>query len=337
MISADVYGDEMTVSATKMRFSPIGNTGLIVSSIGFGTSALGDMPDTYGYNVDEKRARETLHAIFDGPANFIDTARIYGLGNSEVRIGHAIAERGGLPDGFVLSTKLDRDFETGLFDVSQVRRSLEQSLNTLGIDQIPILHIHDPEYASDLRDITRDGGAIDELFKIKEQGLVQAVGLAMGRLDIMEPLVRAYPFDTLISHNRYTLLNRSADALFSYAYENGITVFNAAPYAGGVLAKGSVEMPRITYQKASDSDLSSVRSIESLCGQYNLPVGAAALHFSITDPRITSTLVGVSKGSRVLETLSWMATSMPTSLLGALCTIPHDVSDPEKLREYSAS
>jgi D-threo-aldose 1-dehydrogenase len=327
----------MTASEPKLRFSPVGSTGLSVSSIGFGTSALGDMPETYGYNVDEKRARETLRAIFDGPSNFIDTSRVYGLGNSEIRIGDAIEERGGLPKDFVLSTKLDRDLDTGLFNASQARRSLDQSLKALRIDQIPILHLHDPEYASDLRDVTRDGGAIDELFKIKEQGLVKAVGLAMGRLDIMGPLVRAYPFDTLISHNRYTLLNRSADALFSYAHDRGIAIFNAAPYAGGVLAKGSVSMPRITYQEASDEGLNSVRAIESLCDHYNVPMGAAALQFSINDPRITSTLIGVSKGPRVFETFDWMATSIPSDLLEFLHTIRYEVTDPEKMREYSAT
>ena len=90
----------------------LGRTDLMVTSICFGTSGIGDMPDTYGYGVDEARARATLHAIFDGPANFIDTARNYGLGRSEERIGAVIRERGGLPEGFVVSTKLDRDFET---------------------------------------------------------------------------------------------------------------------------------------------------------------------------------------------------------------------------------
>ena len=73
----------------------LGRTDLMVTSVCFGTSGLGDMPDTYGYGVDEARARATLHAIFDGPANFIDTARNYGLGRSEERIGAAIRERGG--------------------------------------------------------------------------------------------------------------------------------------------------------------------------------------------------------------------------------------------------
>ncbi len=80
----------------------LGRTDLMVTSVCFGTSGLGDMPDTYGYGVDEARARATMQAIFDGPVHFIDTARNYGLGRSEERIGAAIRERGGLPPGFVV-------------------------------------------------------------------------------------------------------------------------------------------------------------------------------------------------------------------------------------------
>src|ERR1700760_815386 len=101
----------------------LGRTDLMVTSICFGTSGLGDMPDTYGYGVDEARARATLHAIFDGPANFIDTSHIYGRGQSEERLGAPIRERGGLPAVFVISTKLDRDFETSKFDAARARRS----------------------------------------------------------------------------------------------------------------------------------------------------------------------------------------------------------------------
>jgi aryl-alcohol dehydrogenase-like predicted oxidoreductase len=90
----------------------LGRTDLAVTKICFGTSALGDMPDTYGYGVDEERARETVRAVFASPVDFLDTSRIYGFGRSEERIGAVIRERGGLPEGLVISTKLDRDPDT---------------------------------------------------------------------------------------------------------------------------------------------------------------------------------------------------------------------------------
>jgi D-threo-aldose 1-dehydrogenase len=197
------------------------------------------MPETYGYGVSEERALATVRAILDGPVNFLDTSNNYGLGRSEERIGTVLRERGGLPEGFVLSTKLDRDSETGRFDGARARRSLEESLGRLGLDRVPLLHLHDPEHARDLGEITGKSGALEGLFRMKEEGLAQAVGLAVGRLDIMAPLLRDWPFDALISHNRYTLLNRSADAMFEEAHARGIAILNAAPYASGVLAKGA--------------------------------------------------------------------------------------------------
>ena len=144
-----------------MERQAIGKTPVKVTSIMFGTSALGNMPDTYGYGVDEDRARATLDAIFDGPMNCLDTSNNYGFGRSEARIGEAIRARGGLPAGFVISTKLDREMETGKFDADQARRSIEQSLDRLGVDKVGLLHLHDPEHAADLGEITCKGGALD--------------------------------------------------------------------------------------------------------------------------------------------------------------------------------
>lgn len=312
----------------------LGKTDLEVTELCFGASALGDMPDTYGYSVDEDRARATVEAIFDGPVNFLDTSRNYGFGRSEERIGAVIKARGGLPKGFVLSTKLDRDMETGRFDAARVRASIEESLAALNLDSVPLLHLHDPEHARDLKEITGDGGALDELFKLKEEGLAQAVGLAMGRLDIMEPILRAYPFDALISHNRFTLLNRSAEAMFDYAYDNDIAVLNAAPFASGVLAKGSAAMPRITYQAADDAALAPVRAIEEVCARHGVPTGVAALQFSLRDPRVTSTIVGVSKPERVQQTLDWAAMKLPQALWDDLAALPFSAEDPEASRVY---
>ena len=201
-------------SMNKVR---LGRTDLKVTPVCFGTTGLGDMPDTYGFSVGEARARATIEAIFDGPVNFIDTARIYGMGRSEERIGEAIRERGGLPAGFVISTKLDRDFETNAFDAARARRSLEQSLKALGLERIDLLHLHDPEHARSFAEATARDGALGELFRIKEEGLAKAVGLAAGPVTMMMPLLRDWDFDALITHNRFTLVNRNADAMLDLA------------------------------------------------------------------------------------------------------------------------
>jgi D-threo-aldose 1-dehydrogenase len=318
-------------SMNKVR---LGRTDLKVTSVCFGTSGLGDMPDTYGYSVGETRAKATVRAILESPVDFIDTARIYGMGRSEERIGEAIRERGGLPAGFVISTKLDRDPETNRFDAARARRSLEQSLKALGLERIDLLHLHDPEHAHSFAEATARDGALGELFRIKEEGLASAVGLAAGPVTMMTPLLRDWDFDALISHNRFTLVNRNADAMFDLAQSRGIAVLNAAPYASGVLAKGSSVYPRYAYQDASAEMLDPVRRIEAICARHGVPLGAAALQFSLLDPRITSTICGVTRAERIQETLDWARFPIPEAAWAELLAAPFSTDDPEATRDY---
>jgi D-threo-aldose 1-dehydrogenase len=322
----------MTGSATERV--KLGRTGLAVSRICFGASGIGDMPDTYGYGVDEARAKATVAAIFDSPVNFLDTARIYGFGRSEERIGAAIRERGGLPEGFVISTKLDRDPTTNRFDAAQARRSLEQSLAALGVDRIDLLHLHDPEHAASFDEIAAPNGAIRELFRIKEEGLARAVGLAAGPVAVMTPLLSEFDFDALITHNRFTLANRNAEPMIAFAHSKGIAVLNAAPYASGVLAKGSGAYARYVYQEASPETLAPIRRIEAACAKYNVPPGAAALQFSLRDPRIASTICGVTRPERIGETLEWARFPIPEAAWEELDAIGFSTDDPEATRAY---
>ncbi|MDE2384801.1 MAG: aldo/keto reductase [Alphaproteobacteria bacterium] len=313
----------------------VAKTGLSIPSICFGGSALGDMPTTYGYSVDDTRARATIDAIFDSPFGFIDTSRNYGMGRSEERIGAAIKARGGQPKGFVISSKLDRNMDSMVFDGSQARRSLEGSLKALGVDHIPLLHLHDPEYAADLSQVTGPRGAIAELMRMKEEGLVTAIGLAAGKVDIMLPLLRDFDFDALISHNRYTLLNRNARAMFEFAHGRGMAVMNAAPYASGILSKGAAAMPLYAYQPADAEIVARVKKIEALCAEHGVPLGAAALQFSMRDPLVASTVVGVTSPERVKQTLEWAALPIPEALWAALLALPFDAGDPEAKRVYN--
>lgn len=317
-----------------MKRIPLGTTGLEVTPIGFGTAPLAGMPDTYGHDVDDDTARATVQAIFDSPVNLMDTSRNYGLGRAEARIGAVIRERGGLPEGFVLSTKLDRDMDTGRFDSDRARRSAEESLTALGVDRFQILHLHDPEHARDLDEIRRPGGAIDTLMRMKDEGLAQAIGLAMGRTDLFMELLADWPFDVILSHNRYSLLNRSAGPLFDQAAARGIAILNAAPFAGGILAKGSSQTHRITYQEADDSSLDVVRRIEDICARNDIPTGVAALQFSVCAPKVTSTVIGVSRPERVQQTIDWASAELPRPVLDSLSALPSSSEDPEANRHY---
>ena len=312
----------------------IGTTDVRVPALCFGTSGLGDMPGTYGYEVDEKRAIDTCLAIFDSDYAFVDSSRNYGMGRSEQRLGLAIRAYGRLPPQLVISTKLDRDMETRRFDAAQARKSLSQSLEALGVDKVDILHLHDPEHCASLAEVTASGGPLDELFKMKEEGLAGAVGLAAGNVDIMMPILQDWPFDVLITHNRHTLVNANAEAMIRLAVERRISVLNAAPYNGGALAKGTENFQRFAYQQAGSEMLAPLQAVEAVCARHRVPVGAAALQFSTRDQRITSTVCGVSKPERVQQTLDWAAFAVPEAAWRELDGLTRSSEDPEAARVY---
>ena len=150
----------------------------------------------------------------------------------------------------------------------------------------------------------------------------------------MFPILRERPFDVLISHNRYTVLNRSAIDMFDYAASHNIAILNAAPFAGGVLAKGSASMPSITYQQADNKKLAPVRAIETICANHGVDPGAVALQFSMKNQNITSTVVGISKPERIAETLAWANSDIPQSVWNEIDALGSDTGDPEADRDY---
>jgi len=319
-----------------MKKNNIKDTGLKVTELSFGTSSLGSMPDTYGYEVPEDRAQKTLNRFFQGPVNMLDTSRNYAMGESEKRIGNAIKENGGWPKDFLLSTKLDRNMDTLVLDKNRARESLEESLKTLNVESVDILFLHDPEYAKDLSDITKKDGAMDELFKIKEEGLAKAVGIAMGKIDIMFPLLKDWNFDVMINHNRFTLINREANEMYDYASSKNIAIFNAAPYAGGVLAKGPDNFKKITYQDATEEKLTPAREFEKVCKKHNVELGAAALQFSLKDKRITSTICGVTSVESIEKNLTWANSKIPDEFWNEISKLSYSNNDPEADRVYTA-
>ena len=243
-----------------------------------------------------------------------------------------LRERGGLPAGFVLSTKIDRDPVTGVFDAAQARRSLEASLTILGRERFDLLYLHDIEHARSLAEVTSREGALGELFRIKAEGLARTVGLAAGRVDMMMPLLRDWDFDSVMTHNRFTLVNRNAEPLLDLAMAKGIAVMNAAPYASGVLAKGSVAYPHYAYQEADDAALAPIRRLEAIAARYHVPLGAAALQFSLRDKRVTSTVCGVTKPERVKETLEWARLPIPETFWQEVASLPFATDDSEATR-----
>ena len=286
---------------------------LQVTRLCIGTAALGDMPETFAYGVPEDQALATLRTFFDSSINFLDTAASYGDGESERRIGEVLRGIGGLPEGCVLSTKADRDLTTGEFSGEQMRRSVERSLRLLGLDALRLVYLHDPEHET-YEHMMAPGGPVEVLLALKEEGLIEHLGVAGGPIDLMIRYVKTGLFEAVITHNRYTLVNRTAEPLLNAAAEFGVAALNAAPYGSGILAKGPDAYARYEYGEASEEVVELVRKMQDECGKFDVPLGAAALQFSVRDPRVVSTIVGVSRPERVEQTLDLASRPVPEEL-----------------------
>jgi D-threo-aldose 1-dehydrogenase len=294
----------------------LGRTGLRVSPLCVGTSPFG-MPTHYGYSVEPARAVATVLAAFDSPIAFLDTSNEYGGGEVERRIGEAVRARGGLPVGFVVETKVDPDPHTGDFSGDRVRASLEESLERLGLDRVPLLHLHDPERIS-FEEAMAAGGPVEALVRLRDEGVVDAIGVAGGPVDLVTRYVETDVFDAVLTHNRYTLLDRSAEPLIDAATARGMGVLNAAVYGGGMLAKGPDARPRYAYGAGDPSLAQIARRMRAACDDHGVPLAAAALQFSVREPRIHATVVGTAVPERIGETLELLDIRIPDSLWAEL-------------------
>jgi D-threo-aldose 1-dehydrogenase len=298
----------------------LGTTGLRVTPLCIGCAPLGNMPETFTYGVTEEQALETIRALFSGPINFLDTAASYGDGESERRLGLVIREVGGLPPGFVLATKADRDLHSGEFTGAQMRRSVERSLRLLGLEQLPLVYLHDPEHTS-FAEAMQPGGPVEVLVQCKEEGLIAHIGVAGGPIEMMTRFVETGLFEAAISHNRYTLLNHEAEPFWDVCQRHHVAAINAAPYGSGILAKGPGAYPRYMYEEAPEAMLRQAHQMEAACARYQVPLAAAALQFSLRDPRIASTVVGISRAERLSATVALAQHAIPDDLWTELETI----------------
>jgi D-threo-aldose 1-dehydrogenase len=318
-------------AADPLARKPFGQTGISVPPIAVGCAPIGDMPDAFGYGVTEEDALATIRAALDSPIPYIDTAALYGNGESERRVGLVLRERGGLPANAFLQTKQGRDPVDNDYSGETVKRRMERSVQLLGVDRIEVVYLHDQEWTT-FADAMAPGGPVEVLERFRDEGVIGHLGVAGGPIPLQMQYIETGIFDAVIHHNRYSLLNRSAEPLIEAAAARGMAVLNAAPYGSGMLAKGPDAYPRHAYQPASAEMIDRVRRFAAIAERHGVPLPAAALQFSTRDPRITATIVGMSRPERIPETIRYLTTPIPEELWQEFAAIPYDMDDPEERR-----
>ncbi|CAN5164695.1 aldo/keto reductase [soil metagenome] len=279
-----------------------------LDNVTIGTSGLGKRP-----GADAALAE----ALVASPFRQLDTGNNYALGQSETLLGAAIAAVGGLPANKVVFSKADQDPQTGVFDGDRVRRSLDETLSRLGLDRLPLFHFHDP-YGLTVEQALAPGGAVDALVQLRDEGTVGAIGIAAGTTALVEDYVRTDAFDAVLTHNRWTIVDRGADTILNLATEREMAVFNAAPFGGGIVAGSTFRGQTYGYAPASDAFLAHLERVREACTAWNVNIAAAALQFSLAEPRIHSTVVGIYSQQRLDELPGLIDAEISADFWGAL-------------------
>lgn len=294
---------------------PLGGTDLTVTTVTIGGAPLGSMPENFGYEVEEQDAIALVRTVLDGPIRALDTANGYSDGRSERRIGAGIEAAGGLPHDFLITTKVDA--QGADYSGERVRTSIRESTERLGIGTLPVVLLHDPEF-HDFDELTAPGGAVAALVDARDRGVVGHIGVAGGDVRHMSRYLELGVFEVLLTHNRWTLVDRSAGDLIDRATEQGVAVVNAAVYGGGMLATPRREQQSYGYRPAPDAVTTAVRRMADACERHGTDLATAAVRFSTRDERIASTVVGISKPGRIAPLAAAATAELPAELWSEL-------------------
>ncbi|ETK36823.1 aldo/keto reductase [Microbispora sp. ATCC PTA-5024] len=295
--------------------------------LGLGGSPLGNL----GRAVSDDEAARTVRRAWDRGIRYFDTAPHYGLGLSERRIGAELRRRP--RDEFVLSTKVgrlivpnpeprERD-DDGFavpgdrtrrwdFSAAGVERSLQESLERLGLDSVDILYAHDPDQAGE--GAAREGLA--SLARLKAAGLVKAIGIGTNATAGLARIIEDGLVDVIMLANRYSLLDHSGlDSVLAPAHEAGVAVVAAGVFATGLLSTAR-PAPGATYEyRAADAEvIGRAGRLAAICEDHGVELPAAALAFPLLHPAVAAVAVGMRSPGEVDEDLRRFETDVPDGL-----------------------
>ncbi|MCJ1696712.1 aldo/keto reductase [Rathayibacter caricis] len=296
---------------------PFGPSGAQVTRLTLGTSW---KPERVRDLERVPALERVLDSSADRAVSVIDTSNEYAQGHSERLIGEALRAHGGVPEGITVVTKLDRDPETGSYSGERMRRSLDESRERLGMDVLPLLYLHDPERIS-YEEAFAEDGPVRALVAMKEAGVALSIGISGGPAPMLQHYVETGLFDAVITHNRYTLVDRSSDELIDVSVDRGVVVVNAAVYGGGALARWPQPVETYAYRPAPPEIVQAVTEMGEACDRAGVPLRAAALQFSTRDERITTTVVGATTAEHFDEFVADDALEIPDSLFEELAAL----------------
>ena len=315
----------------------LGNGGVTVTKLGFGTAPLGNLYRA----ISDKDAQDILTASWNAGVRYYDTAPLYGLGLSETRLNPLL--RGKDRDSYVLSTKIgriltatrpeQRDGFGKWFDVPArrevydytydgVMRSIEFSLERLGIDRIDILFAHDLDIFNHGTQEVLDAklnefmnGGYNALLSLREQGTIKAFGAGVNEWQPCQWMAERGDFDIFLLAGRYTLLEQDALTSFLPLCEaRGIGVVIGGPYNSGILATGPKPGAYYNYDPAPEDVLEQVRGIQSICERHGVRMVDAAFQFPLRHPSVVSVIPGGQGVSEMESNIRAESAEIPEGL-----------------------
>jgi len=318
----------------------LGSAPLEVTQLGLGCGPLGG----FRAAIPEDEAQAIVMAAHAEGIRLFDTSPLYGHGQSELRVGHALRR---VPRAsFVLSTKVGRwltpvgpgqprdglrpgglDFRP-TYDLSRdgVLRALEQSHCRLGLAAIDILLIHDVDVrthgsreAFEQRYREALEGAFPALDELRRAGLIKAVGIGVNEIEPCLRFARDTDLDCILLAGRYTLLEQQAlDELLPLCVERDIGILVGGPFNSGILASGPVEGAPYDYRAAPPEVLERVRRIDRLCRRHGVALAAAALQFPLAHPAISALIPGAISRAEVLQNADHLGATIPADFWAEL-------------------
>jgi D-threo-aldose 1-dehydrogenase len=300
----------------------IGRTGLRVTRLGLGGVALSGAPPATDPErpTAEPEAVALIQRTLALGVNYLDTAPMYGVGESEARYGEAL--RGVARERYVLSTKVGRVLRAPAagsakaawafdFSAKGVRESFAASLERLGLERVDILFVHDPDdhYEQALAE------AFPVLVELRNAGRVRAIGAGMNQWQMELAFAREGHCDCFLLAGRYTLLDQTALPEFlPYCVERGIAVVAGGPYNSGILAVGARVGATFNYRAAAPEMMDKAARIGEVCAHHGVPLKAAALQFILAHPAIVSVIPGARSIQEVEENLRMVEHPIPAAL-----------------------